>query len=189
MMQRFVLFLGHPTYALTAVMVALLLGAGVGSHVAGRFVAKREALAAKAKDAGVPPSFVAGMLAAGAIGISAVAHPAVFAATQHMSFITKVLLTQALVLPLGVVLGALMPLGVARLTRLTPALVPWAWGVNGFASVVGSCLAVLLSMSYGFSSTFRLAAACYGAAALFALVAFRGTPSVAADTSSAATAS
>ncbi len=177
MMQRFVLFLGHPTYALTAVMVALLLGAGAGSHIAGRFATKR---------ASMPHAFYAGLLAAGAIALSAVAHPAVFAATQHMSFITKIVLTQLLVLPLGVMLGALMPLGVARLTSMTPALVPWAWGVNGFASVVGSCLAVLLSMSYGFSTTFHLAAACYGAAALFALVAFKGTPVSADDVATTA---
>ncbi len=174
MMQRFVLFLGHPTYALTAVMVALLLGAGAGSQLAGRFATN---------DLGVPRGFYAGLLAAFAIGISAVGHPAVFASTQHWSFITKILLTQVLVLPLGVVLGALMPLGVARLTRVAPALVPWAWGVNGFASVVGSCLAVLLSMSYGFSTTFHLAAACYGAAALFAFAAFRGAPAAALATS------
>jgi MFS family permease len=167
MMQRFVLFLGHPTYALTAVMVALLLGAGLGSQLAGRLARG---------DQGIPRGFYAGLAAAGAIALSAVGHPAVFGATQQMSFITKILLTQVLVLPLGVMLGTLMPLGVARLTRVAPALVPWAWGVNGFASVVGSCMAVLLSMSYGFSTTFHLAAVCYGAAAVFAFVAFRGKP-------------
>jgi len=139
-------------------------------------------------DVGIPRGFYAGLLAAGAIGLSAAFHPIVFASTQHLSFVTKILLTQVLVLPLGVLLGALMPLGVARLTRVAPALVPWAWGVNGFASVVGSCLAVLLSMSYGFSTTFHLAAACYGGAALFAFVAFRGTKAVDEVEEAAATA-
>jgi hypothetical protein len=170
MMQRFVLFLGHPTYALTAVMVALLLGAGAGSGLAGKY---------GGGDHGVPRGFYAGALTAAAIAVSAVLHPAVFSATQQMSFVMKIILTQVLVLPLGVLMGTLMPLGVARLTKVAPALVPWAWGVNGFASVVGSCLAVLLSMSYGFSTTFHLAAGCYGAAAVFAFVAFRGTPSAA----------
>ena len=90
-----------------------------------------------------------------------------------LSFLTKIVITQLLVLPLGVALGALMPIGIAHVGRVTPAFVPWAWGVNGFASVVGSCLAVLISTSRGFTSTFRLAAVCYGAAALLALIGFK----------------
>jgi hypothetical protein len=43
-----------------------------------------------------------------------------------------------------------MPLGIARVAREHPRLVPWAWGVNGVGSVAGTTLAVLLAMAAGF---------------------------------------
>ncbi len=164
MMQRFVLFLGHPTYALTAVMVGLMVGAGVGSSVAGKLLAYASDL---------PLGTFAGVAATGAVMVSNVVHPVAFSATQHWSFFAKVLFTQAMVAPLGLLLGMLMPLGIAQLTANAPRLVPWAWSVNGFASVVGSCVAVFLSMDFGFSTTFRSAAGCYALAALASLIVFR----------------
>jgi hypothetical protein len=167
MMQRFVLYLGHPTYALTSVIVGLLVGAGIGSALAGKVRGERRAF---------PVAALAGVLATTAIGVSGVLQPAFLAATQHLGFAAKVALTEALVLPLGATLGALMPLGIAHLTERSPALVPWAWSVNGFASVVGSCIGALLSMSVGFSTTYMLAAACYLAATVVAVVSFRRMP-------------
>jgi hypothetical protein len=53
------------------------------------------------------------------------------------------------------------PLGIAALERIAPRLVPWAWGVNGFMTVVGSLLAALLSLRWGFDVTLLAAAAVY----------------------------
>jgi hypothetical protein len=155
LMQRFVLYLGHPTHALTAVVAGLLIGAGVGSAVAGRLGGRgRPALAAFAA--------VLVLLASDTL------QPMLFSGTQQAPFAAKLALTLALVLPLGGALGTLMPLGIAMLPA---GLVPWAWGVNGFASVVGACAAVLASMNLGFALTFRLGALCYGLAALVAFAA------------------
>jgi hypothetical protein len=57
------------------------------------------------------------------------------------------------------------PLGLARLGRETPELVPWAWGINGCASVVSAVLAALLAIEFGFSVVVALAVALYLAAA------------------------
>jgi len=75
--------------------------------------------------------------------------------------------------PLGVGLGTLMPLGIERLLRQQDGLVPWAWGVNGFASVVGACGGALLAVAFGFSVTLAVGALCYAVAGLAAIAAAR----------------
>lgn len=155
-MQRFVLYLGHPTPALTAVVSGLLVGAGIGSGLSSRLGGGRRAPIAAAAAAALVLLF------------SNAAHPWLFATTQHYSFPMKVVLTEALVMPLGIVLGTLMPLGIARILHAAAGLVPWAWGVNGFASVVGACAGALLAVAFGFSFTLKVGAACYALAGLAA---------------------
>ena len=74
----------------------------------------------------------------------------------------------AMLAPLGVVLGAFMPLGLSRLavsTQHREAYVAWGWAVNGFFSVIGSVLTTVLSMSYGFRVVMFLGLAAYALAA------------------------
>jgi len=66
--------------------------------------------------------------------------------------------------PLGFLLGVPLPRGVAWLEGRAPALIPWAWGVNGAASVVASVGAALLALSFGFSWVLIAGALCYGGA-------------------------
>jgi hypothetical protein len=53
----------------------------------------------------------------------------------------------------------------AHVRAVAPALVPWAWGVNGCASVVAAALAGLLAMSLCSSNRILLGAAAYAVAA------------------------
>jgi hypothetical protein len=57
------------------------------------------------------------------------------------------------------------PLGLAALAVHAAPLVPWAWGINGFASVLATLLATLLAIHWGYAAVLLLAAACYGLAA------------------------
>ena len=69
------------------------------------------------------------------------------------------------------------PLGLARLRAAAPALVPWAWGVNGCASVLSAILATLIAMRFGFSAVVLTAAVLYlGAAAVFHAPLTRAAP-------------
>jgi hypothetical protein len=72
--------------------------------------------------------------------------------------------------PLGLVMGMFFPLGIRRAEEVHEDLVPWAWGINGCASVTGSVLAVVLAMSYGFAQVWMMSVAIYagGVAALLA---------------------
>ena len=71
--------------------------------------------------------------------------------------------------PLGALLGAFMPLGLATVSRLAPqkpAYLAWGWAVNGFFSVIGSVLTTILAMTIGFRAVLLLGLAAYGVATL-----------------------
>ncbi len=73
------------------------------------------------------------------------------------------------VAPLAVLMGLPMPLALSRLERAQPALIPWAWGINGFASVLAAPLATVIGMTWGFTAAGAAALALYViAAAVFA---------------------
>ena len=70
--------------------------------------------------------------------------------------------------PMGIVLGVPMPAGIQLLRARAPDMVPWAWGMNGAFSVLGSTLAIFIAMNWGFQVTLFAASATYlvGLAAL-----------------------
>jgi hypothetical protein len=69
-------------------------------------------------------------------------------------------------LPLAVLMGIPFPLGLAWLEERAPGLIPWAWAVNGCASVISSVLAAILALSFGFTLVLSLGAAAYTGALL-----------------------
>ena len=73
----------------------------------------------------------------------------------------KILLSIALIAPLAFAMGMPFPLGLARTAEGAPSLVPWAWGVNGCASVVAAILATMLAIHLGFGVVVVLAVLLY----------------------------
>ena len=151
LIQRFVLFLGFPTYALSVVLFALLVFTGIGSLASVRAGASdpRRALVA-ALGAG------AAMIALAAFALQPLLHTLI-----DLPFAARIALTIALLAPLGFALGMAMPLGLRRLERLYPSGVAWAWGINGIASVLASVLAITVAIMFGFTAATLLALACY----------------------------
>lgn len=157
-MQRFVLFLGNPGYALTTVLVTFLLFSGWGAAVAGRSADPRRTLSRAL--AGV-------VLLVAALGV---ALPALFASTLALPLPARLGLAVVTLAPAAFLMGMPFPSGLALVGRQGAAFVPWAFGVNGGASVLASVVAILVAMAAGFSTVFVLA----GAAYLLALLAGRG---------------
>jgi hypothetical protein len=58
-------------------------------------------------------------------------------------------------------MGMPFPLGLKKLDAAKKKIVPWAWGVNGFASVISVSLAVILSVEFGFVIVLLLSALAY----------------------------
>jgi hypothetical protein len=148
--QKFVLFLGSPTYALSVTIFSLLLFSGIGSLLSTRLPLEPEAALRRL----VP--IVAAVIVLYAFGLS---HA--FDATLHLDIAARILIAVLAQMPVGLLLGMFMPLGIACVARENPRLVPWAWGVNGVGSVAGTTLAVLLAMVYGFRAVSLVAACLY----------------------------
>jgi spermidine synthase len=147
--QRFVLYLGHPTYALTWGLAAFLVCSGLGSALAGRLGLARRgaALAALA---------VVALLLAHALWLPAFLH-----ATLDASDAARVALMVAAIAPVAFLMGMPFPTGLKLLGSDARGTIAWAFGVNGAASVLSSIVAIVLAMQAGFSVVFLVAAALY----------------------------
>src|SRR5262252_5162756 len=136
--QRFVLFLGHPTYALTVVIFLLMLSSGAGS------LASRSWLA-RAEKGWVPLLLVATVLL-----LYLFVLPTRLAAWVGLEFEYRLLISGVLLIPLGFLMGMPFPTGLRALAATptdfaAPAenAVEWAWAMNAAASVLGSVLAMV----------------------------------------------
>jgi hypothetical protein len=77
--------------------------------------------------------------------------------------------TIALVAPVAFVMGWRFPIGMVLLERRSPSFIPWAWGINDFASVAAAPLALLLSRSFGCRGVPFTAIGCYALAGVLAV--------------------
>ena len=152
LVQRFVLFLGFPTYALSVVLFSLLLFTGAGALFSARWKQPRRALIAAL-------SCATALMVAATFGLQPLLEGMI-----GEPFALRVALTVALLAPVGLTLGTAMPVGLRRLTALHPGGTAWAWGINGITSVLASTLAVAVAITWGFSAATAFAAACYGVA-------------------------
>ncbi|NCF60872.1 MAG: SAM-dependent methyltransferase, partial [Gammaproteobacteria bacterium] len=156
--QKFILFLSNPLYSVAVVLSGFLLFAGLGS-------ASSERLARRLPWPGVSPVTVAvAAIAVLALGYVLVL-PAVFGRFIGLADPAKIIVSLALIAPLAFFMGMPFPLGLKRLSGLAPGFLPWAWGINGFASVVSAVLATLLAIEFGFNVVILLALVLYALAA------------------------
>jgi hypothetical protein len=100
--------------------------------------------------------------------LTSVLAPVVFSFALGWPLALRVAMALALIAPLGFVLGMPFPLGLRAVQHKMPQLVPWTWGVNGFFTVIGSVIAVMLGMTVGFFGALLGAGACYALALLAA---------------------
>jgi len=154
--QKFVLFLAHPLYAVAVVLCAFLMFAAAGSWLAGRWKGGRWQAANKVT------------LAVMAMGVLALLYlailPGLFQALIHLPDAAKIIISIALIAPLAMCMGVPFPTAMTRLADTSEQAIPWAWAINGFASVVGAVLATLLAIHLGFAVVILLAVLIYGVA-------------------------
>ena len=149
LIQRFVLFLGHPTYALTVVVFLLLLSSGVGSMVARRWISG---------SGRVLPllGFIVGFIL-----LNVLLLPWLLSSAIALPFVFKLVVSGLVLAPLGFLMGMPFPTGL-RLVKT----VEWAWALNAAASVLGSVMAMIIAIHYGLTITLACAAMAYLLAAL-----------------------
>jgi hypothetical protein len=156
--QKFILFLSNPLYSVAVVLSGFLLFAGLGSASSERF-------AERVPWPGVSPVVVAVAAIAALALVYVMVLPVVFARFIGLGDAAKIVLSLALIAPLAFFMGMPFPVGLRRLSAIAPGFVPWAWGINGFASVVSAVLATLLAIEFGFNAVILLALLLYALAA------------------------
>ena len=152
LIQKFTFFLGHPLYAVVVVLAGVLVFSGVGSSLAGRLQQRGSAFAA--------PARACAAVAALAL-LLAFLLPLLLPPLLGLPVAARIVITLLLLAPPALLMGMPFPLAWQRLESARPALLPWAWGINGCASVVAAVLATLLAMSFGFRVVFLSAAGFY----------------------------
>jgi hypothetical protein len=153
LLQRLTVFLGHPTYALTTILFALLIAGGAGSFLSGR-------LGSGHASQWVP---LVGLLAAVTlVGLGTVPALKLFEASGTA---VRVAVAAGLVGVAGLFMGMALPTGMRVAMEAAPRLIPWLWGVNGATSVFGSVLAAAVALAFGISASYWAGAACYVVAA------------------------
>ena len=145
--QRFPIYIA----ASLVVLFAILLFSGLGSHLSGRF--PDDALPRALRRAIL---LVVALIAAAVMLLSPL-----FYGLVHLAAPWRVVITVGALAPLGLALGMPMPTAIRILDRQAPELVPWAWGVNGAASVLGSVGAIALAMVWGFDQALLVGAGIY----------------------------
>ena len=154
--QKFVLFLSHPLYAVAVVLCAFLVFAAAGSWLAGNWQNARWRAANKVMPA---------VIAMGAISLFyLVGLPGLFHELMHLPDLVKIIISVVLIAPLAMCMGVPFPAGMMRLAGANADAIPWAWAINGFASVVGAVLATLLAIHLGFAAVILLAVLIYAVA-------------------------
>ena len=143
--QKFILFLGYPTYSLTVMLFSFLTFAGVGAYLSGSLPDDpRQTL----------PALV-GILS-GLVLFYVLALPFVFDALLSAPLALRIFVTVLLCAPLGGVLGVFFPYGIRLTSAINLDFVAWAWAINGCLTVVGSVASIIIAMTYGFTTVILL---------------------------------
>lgn len=162
--QRFVLFLGHPTYALTVVIFLLLVSSGGGSIASRKYLADL----VRVRDVLVLIVLV--------IAAYVLVLPRILTAAVGLPFILKLGISSAILIPLGFAMGTPFPTGLRWLAArnaddtMSPGdvevvrtnhAIEWAWALNAGSGVLGSGLAMVLSVCFGLNVTLAQGAVAY----------------------------
>ncbi|MDY7110514.1 MAG: hypothetical protein SYC29_17930 [Planctomycetota bacterium] len=165
-LSRLTLWIGDPVVTAAVTIAGFLVLSGLGSLTAQRLGTRGGRVLA---------GLVAILILIGAVNVSML--PKAVGLVASFPEWGRCLAALVAVAPLGYLMGFPMPMGLSRVDRGAAALLPWAWGVNGFASVLAAPLATAVGMTWGFSVAAFIALVLYGVAGLV----FAGLPRAAGD--------
>jgi SAM-dependent methyltransferase len=157
-MQRFSIYLGHPTYAVVVILFSMILATGAGSLASDRLPIER-----------APRLLVLVPLAIAAlVAVLIFSTQPVIDATIRFGLAARCAVVIALIAPLATLLGLCFPIGMRLVRRLSEDATPWMWGVNGACGVFAAVGAVAISMWWGIHVNLYLALGAYASLALLA---------------------
>jgi len=150
LIQKFVLLLGHPTYALVVIVFSMLVASGAGSFFSRRVILSDDARLRRVL------FLIAVLVAALAFGAGPLSK-----AAAAWPLPAKMLITVLAIAPAAFLMGMPFPSGLRRLEQWHAASIRWAWSLNAAASVLGSAAAIFLAIYIGLRSTLLVGGALY----------------------------
>lgn len=158
--QKFLLLLSNPVYAVAVVLCAFLIFAGLGSLSCRRLEMVIRRVVRKPPRRRYSVTFAIGMISLMAI-LYPYLLPSIFHRFLASSDLLKAIVSIGLIAPLAFFMGMPFPLGIDALRQHHPNLIAWAWAINGYASVVSTILATCLAIAFGFNAVILLAIGIY----------------------------
>jgi hypothetical protein len=150
--QQFILYLGAPTIALSILLGSLLVGMGAGSFFGEKIYAQDVVKRLK---------HISGLIVIAGV-LLYVVHPFILHALLAYGLVLRAIVCFLLLSPFGFLLGIPFPTGIQMLKQNDLVkYIPWMYGVNGIFTVLGSVSAVILSMTFGFTSSFFVGLSMY----------------------------
>ncbi|MFQ6005100.1 MAG: spermidine synthase [Woeseia sp.] len=156
--QKLILFLSHPLYSVAVVLSGFLVFAGTGSGYSKRLqrqIGKRKC---------APITIVIAAIVVIAL-VYLLLLPELLGRLVGLPDVFKVSLSFIIIAPLAFFMGMPFPIGLGKVAEEAADFVPWAWGLNGYASVASTSMATLLAIEFGFTVVVMLALGLYVAAA------------------------
>ncbi len=154
--QRFILFLGYPFYAIAYVIIILLLFAGIGSSISKKIEIYLIKIKSPIHTIDISIICLSTLLTIYLFFLTPIFN-AFFSSNEIVKFIISILL----IAPYAFFMGMPFPLGLAWLEKHFKEGIPWAWGINGCASVIGAVFASLLLMNLEYTTVTGIAVLMY----------------------------
>jgi hypothetical protein len=170
LIQKFVLLLGHPTYALTVIIFSMLVASGLGSYFSYRFLAEDDERLVRLL-----------VLVCALVTALAFLAPIISNAAISWPLTAKFVVTAGLIAPAAFAMGMPFPTGLRRLERRHTTSVRWAWALNAASSVLGSATAIFLAIYIGLRNTLLIGGVMYVLAAVCILATRSRLPVKSAD--------
>ncbi|MBI5375552.1 MAG: hypothetical protein HZA77_08960 [Candidatus Schekmanbacteria bacterium] len=148
-LQKAILFLGHPSFSIAITLLILLIASGVGSLYSKKFEICKSLI--------IIPIVLLSIFILGYILFLG----KIFNTFLSYSFLVRSLITALVLFPSGFLMGIPFPTGLKIVGKKYDDFVPWAWGINASASVIGAILAPFIAMNLGFNAVFYIAAIIY----------------------------
>lgn len=147
--QMFSLYFGNPIYSASIMICFMLVCSGIGSYMTYKY----QTLNNKSK-------FILIVIIV-LLLLQLFFLKEILFSTAYFGFAAKLLIAFLLIAPCSFLMGMPFPFALKKISESIPSLVPWAWGINGFASVVAAVLATVVSIELGFKIVFLSAAVFY----------------------------
>ena len=167
LMQRFSVYLGHPTYSVAVILFSMILATGVGSFLSDWLDVESNPRWLRV----IPPAIAVDLL------FLTLAIQPIIDTTIQLGLVQRILVVVTAVSLAALPLGLCFPIGLRVVRRISDDATPWMWGVNGAAGVLASVSAVAISMWSGISTSLYLATGAYALLVVPALALwYRGSP-------------